>query len=113
MVSIDEFPITTTNTIPGFEILSTKGFAYGLTVRSRGAGGQISAGVRSLFGGEIKEYVQMMEESREEALGRLIENAKELGANGLVCVRYDSDNISDIMQEILAYGTAVVVERKD
>ena len=113
MVSIEEFPITTTNDIPGFEIIETKGFAYGLTVRSRGAGGQIAAGVRSIFGGEIKEYVQMMEESREEALNRLIENTKKLGANGLVCVRYDSDNISDIMQEILAYGTAVVVKKKE
>lgn len=112
MVSTDEFPIATTNTIPGFKILATKGFAFGLTVRSRGAGGQITAGVRSLFGGEIKEYVHMMEESREEALNRLIEHTKELGGNGIVCVRYDSNDISDIMQEILAYGTAVVVERE-
>ncbi|WP_409199773.1 heavy metal-binding domain-containing protein [Methanobrevibacter sp. DSM 116169] len=112
MVSIEEFPISTTNDIPGFEIVECRGFAYGLTVRSRGAGGQITAGVRSLFGGEIKEYVQVMEESRNDALERLIAHAKDLGANGLVGVRYDSDNISDIMQEILAYGTAVVVKEK-
>ncbi|MCC7553568.1 MAG: heavy metal-binding domain-containing protein [Methanobacteriaceae archaeon] len=112
MVSIEEFPIATTNDIPGYEIIETKGFAYGLTVRSRGAGGQITAGVRSFFGGEIKEYVQVMEESRNDALDRLVSHAKELGANALIGVRYDSDNISDIMQEILAYGTAVVVEKK-
>ena len=67
MVSVDEFPISTANDIPGFKILETKGFIYGLTVRSRGAGGQIGAGVKSLFGGEIKQYVTMMEESRDDA----------------------------------------------
>lgn len=113
MVLVDEFPISTSNDIPGFEIIETKGFAYGLTVRSRGAGGQITAGVRSLFGGEIKEYVQIMEESREEALNRLIIHAKDMGANAIIAVRYDSDNISDIMQEILAYGTAVIARKKE
>ena len=61
MVSVNEFPIATANEIPGFKIIETKGFVYGLTVRSRGVGGQVSAGLRSLVGGEIKEYVSMME----------------------------------------------------
>ena len=73
MVSVEEFPISTANDIPGFKIVETKGFIYGLTVRSRGAGGQIGAGIKSIFGGEIKQYVTMMEESREEALYRAIE----------------------------------------
>ena len=68
MVSVEEFPISTANDIPGFRTVETKGFIYGLTVRSRGAGGQIGAGIKSLFGGEITQYVKMMEESREEAL---------------------------------------------
>ena len=112
MVSVDEFPISTANDIPGFKILETKGFVYGLTVRSRGAGGQIGAGVKSLFGGEIKQYVSMMEDSRDEALERTIEHAKELGANAIVAIRFDSNEISNVMQEILVYGTALVVEKE-
>lgn len=112
MVSVEEFAISTANDIPGYRIVETRGFVYGLTVRSRGAGGQIGAGVRSLFGGEIKEYVTMMEESRDEALSRVIAHAKELGANAILAIRFDSNEISDVMQEILAYGTAVVVEKE-
>ena len=112
MVTVDEFAISTANDIPGYKIVETKGFVYGLTVRSRGAGGQIGAGVKSLFGGEIKQYVKMMEESRDEALGRVIDHAKEMGANGIVAIRFDSNEMSQVMQEILAYGTAVVVEKE-
>ena len=113
MVSIDEFPIATANEIPGYKVVETKGFVYGLTVRSRGVGGQISAGLRSLVGGEIKEYVSMMEDSRDEALTRVIEHTKQLGGNAIIAARFDSNDISDIMQEILAYGTAVVVEKEE
>ena len=112
MVSVEEFPISTANDIPGYKIVETKGFIYGLTVRSRGAGGQIGAGVKSLFGGEIRQYVTMMEESRDESLQRAIEHAKELGANAIVAIRFDSNEISNVMQEILVYGTAVVVEKE-
>ena len=110
LVSVDEFIIVSSNYVPGYEILETKGFVYGLTVRSRGVGGQIGAGIRSMFGGEIKEYVQMMQQSRNEALERCIEHAQEMGANAIISARFDSDAISDIMQEILAYGTAVVAQ---
>ncbi|WP_296881128.1 heavy metal-binding domain-containing protein [uncultured Methanobrevibacter sp.] len=112
MVSVEQFPISTANDIPGFKIVETKGFIYGLTVRSRGAGGQIGAGIKSIFGGEIKQYVTMMEESRDEALERAIQHAQELGANAIVAIRFDSNEISDVMQEILVYGTAVVVEKE-
>ena len=112
MVSVEEFPISTANDIPGFRIVETKGFIYGLTFSSRGAAGQIGAGVISLFGGEIKQYVTMMEESRDEALNRAIEHARDLGANGIVAIRFDSNEISQVMQEILVYGTAVVVEKE-
>ncbi|MFR3376480.1 MAG: heavy metal-binding domain-containing protein [Methanobrevibacter smithii] len=133
MVSVNEFPIATANEIPGFKIIETKGFVYGSTVRRRGVGGQV--GLRPLvggeikeyvsmmedsrdealerFGGEIKEYVSMMEDSRDEALERLIEHAKQLGGNAIVAVRFDSNDISNVMQEILAYGTAVVVEKEE
>ncbi|MGB9837578.1 YbjQ family protein [Methanothermobacter sp.] len=103
----------TSNYVPGYRAVKTLGFVYGLTVRSRGLGGQIGAGLRSIVGGEIKEYVTMMEHSREEALERMLDHARELGANAVISVRFDSDSISDIMQEILAYGTAVIVEPEE
>lgn len=112
MVSVDDFIIVSSNYVPGYEILETKGFVYGLTVRSRGVGGRIGAGVRSMFGGEIKEYVHMMEETRDEALKKAIQHAQDMGANAIISARYDSDEISDIMQEILVYGTAVVVQKE-
>ncbi|MDI9615212.1 heavy metal-binding domain-containing protein [Methanothermobacter sp.] len=103
----------TSNYVPGYKAVETLGFVYGLTVRSRGLGGQIGAGLRSIVGGEIKEYVTMMEHSRQEALERMLDHARELGANAVISVRFDSDSISDIMQEILAYGTAVIVEPEE
>lgn len=111
LVSIDEFILASSNYVPGYEITETKGFVYGLTVRSRGVGGQIGAGIRSMFGGEIKEYVTMMEDTRNEALQRAIDHAREYGANAIISVRYDSNDISEVMQEILAYGTAVVARK--
>ncbi|MEM4196144.1 MAG: heavy metal-binding domain-containing protein, partial [Methanothermobacter sp.] len=101
------------NHIPGYKAVKTLGFVYGLTVRSRGLGGQIGASLRSIVGGEIKEYVTMMEHSRQEALERMLDHARELGANAVISVRFDSDSISDIMQEILAYGTAVIVKPEE
>ena len=110
--NLSDFMVASSNHIPGYEVLETRGFCYGLTVRSRGVGGQIGAGIRSMFGGEIREYVKMMEESRDEALNRMIDHARELGANAIISVRFDSNDISDIMQEILAYGTAVKVQKE-
>ena len=107
-----DFIVVSSNNVPGYEIIETRGFCYGLTVRSRGIGGQLGAGIRSMFGGEIKEYVKMMEESRDEAIYRMIDHAKEMGANAVISVRYDSDEISNVMQEILAYGTAVIARKK-
>ncbi len=112
ILMIDEFIVASSNYVPGYRAVETMGFVYGLTVRSRGLGGQIGAGIRSMFGGEIKEYVKMMEQTREEALRRMVEHAMSMGANAIISVRYDSNDISDIMQEILAYGTAVVVEKE-
>ncbi|WP_429224011.1 heavy metal-binding domain-containing protein [Methanobacterium oryzae] len=112
MMMVDEFIVASSNHVPGYRAVKTMGFVYGLTVRSRGLGGQIGAGIRSMFGGEIKEYVKMMEQSRDEALRRMIQHAESMGANAVISVRFDSNDISDIMQEILAYGTAVVVEKE-
>jgi uncharacterized protein YbjQ (UPF0145 family) len=112
MVSIEEFIIVSSNYVPGYEIVKTHGFVYGLTVRSRGVGGQLGAGLRSLAGGEIKEYVTMMAQSRDEAIKRGIEHAQKMGANAIISARFDSNDISDRMQEILLYGTAVTAQSK-
>ncbi len=111
-MDVNEFIVVSSNHVPGYKAVETHGFVYGLTVRSRGLGGQIGAGLRSMFGGEIKEYVKMMEETRDEALRRMVRHAQSMGANAVISVRYDSNDISDVMQEILAYGTAVTVEKE-
>ena len=80
-------------------------------VRSRGLGGNIVAGLRSLVGGEIHEYTQMLEEARRHALDRLASNAALMGANAVVAMRFDSSEIGETMSEIVAYGTAVVIDQ--
>jgi uncharacterized protein YbjQ (UPF0145 family) len=104
--------VVSSNWVPGYTIEETRGFIYGLTVRSRGLGRNITAGLRSLAGGEIREYVEMMQHARDEALYRMVEHAKAVGANGVISTYFDSSEISDYMQEILAYGTAVIVGKK-
>ncbi|WP_407453313.1 heavy metal-binding domain-containing protein [Methanobrevibacter sp.] len=112
MVKMEEFPMSSTNFISGYKVVENKGFVYGLTVRARGIGGDIGAGIKGILGGEIKQYVAMMEDSREESIQRCIEHAKEMGANAIISVRMDSDSISQNMQEVLTYGTAVVIEKE-
>jgi len=108
--NIDGVTIVSSNWIPGHKILKTVGFVYGITVRSRGLGRNITAGLRSLAGGEIQEYVQMMEQTRDNALNRMAQHAKQIGANAVISTAFDSNEISQYMQEILAYGTAVLID---
>lgn len=86
------------------------GQVFGLVVRSRGLGGNLMAGLRSLVGGEIHEYTQLLEETRRQALDRMVRNATAMGANAVVMMRFDSSEIGQTMSEIVAYGTAVIVE---
>ncbi|MGH9448982.1 MAG: heavy metal-binding domain-containing protein [Terriglobia bacterium] len=102
--------IVTSESVEGHCVKETKGQVFGLVVRSRGLGGNIMAGLRSLAGGEINEYTQMLEEARHHAIKRLIANAEAIGANGIVTMRFDSSEIGQTMSEIVAYGTAVVLE---
>ncbi len=102
--------IVTTDEISGHQIVETKGEVFGLVVRSRGLGGNIMAGLRSLGGGEITEYTQMLEDARRHAIDRMVENATAMGANAIVRMQFDSSEIGQTMSEIVAYGTAVVVE---
>jgi uncharacterized protein YbjQ (UPF0145 family) len=102
--------VATTENIAGHRVVETKGEVFGLVVRSRGLGGNIMAGLRSLGGGEIVEYTEMLEEARRHALDRLVQNATAMGANAVIMMRFDSSELGQTMSEIVAYGTAVVVE---
>lgn len=102
--------VTTTENVPGQRVVEVKGQVFGLVVRSRGLGGNILAGLRSLGGGEIKEYTELLEASRRQALDRMIQNATVMGANAVVMMRFDGSELGKSMSEIVAYGTAVVLE---
>ncbi|MEO5810849.1 MAG: YbjQ family protein, partial [Rhodanobacter sp.] len=91
-------------------VREVKGQVFGVVVRSRGIGGNLMAGLRSIVGGEIYEYTQMLEEARRHALDRMVKNATAMGANAVVMMRFDSSEIGQSMSEIVAYGTAVVLE---
>ena len=101
--------VVTTPDIAGARIEKTLGQAFGVVVRSRGIGGNLMAGLRSIVGGEITEYTEMLEEARRHALDRLVQNATVMGANAVVAMRFESSEIGDTMSKIVAYGTAVVV----
>jgi uncharacterized protein YbjQ (UPF0145 family) len=100
--------VVTTENIVGFEIEKVIGQAFGVIVRSRGLGGNITAALRSLGGGEIKEYTEMLEDARKAAIDRLVQNAHAMGANAVVMMRFDSSEVGQTMSEVVAYGTAVV-----
>jgi len=101
--------VATTPYIAGHRIVETKGQVFGLVVRSRGFSGNLIAGLRSLGGGEIKEYTSLLEDTRRQALDRLVKNATLMGGNAVVSMRFDSSEMATTMTEIVAYGTAVVL----
>ena len=102
--------VSTTNDIPGHTIVRHIGLARGITVRSRSALGNFAGGIQSLFGGKLSVFVNLAETARQEALDHMIAHATEAGANAIVAMRYDANEIMDGITEVLAYGTAVVVE---
>jgi uncharacterized protein YbjQ (UPF0145 family) len=102
--------VVTTPYLTGHRVVASKGMVFGLVVRSRGLGGNVMASLRSLGGGEIHEYTSLLEDTRRQALDRLVSNATLLGANAVLSMRFDSSELSGTMSEIVAYGTAVVVE---
>jgi len=104
--------VVTTEKITGYKVTEVKGQVFGLIVRSRGLGGNIMASLRSLVGGEIHEYTSMLEDARKQAIDRLVMNASLMGANAIVMMRFDSSEIGQYMSEVLAYGTAVVIEKE-
>lgn len=108
-MSSTKIPLLTANYVPGFKVTKVIGLTYGITVRSRGVGGNLMAGLRSLKGGEINEYTEMAHQARQQALDRLAEHAMNMGANAVISVMFDSTEIGTTMDEIIAFGTAVVV----
>jgi len=102
--------ITTTETITGKKTVRTIGWAKGSTIRARHIGKDIVASLRGIVGGEIIEYTKMMAEAREEAMARLVDDATAQGANAIVGLRFSTSMVMQNAAEILAYGTAVVVE---
>ena len=102
--------ITTTENIPEARVVKTLGQVFGLTVRSRSLGGNIVAALKSLVGGEIRSYVKLNEDARRQAIDRMVQNAAAMGANAVTMMRFDSTEMGRSMSEIVAYGTARVVE---
>ena len=101
--------ITTAPFIAGWRVQESKGHVFGLVVRSRGIGGNVMAGLRSIGGGEIHEYTSLLEDTRRQAIDRMVQNATLVGANAVISMRFDSSELAGTMSEIVAYGTAVVV----
>jgi uncharacterized protein YbjQ (UPF0145 family) len=99
--------VVTTNDLPGWEIQRVCGEVFGLTVRSRNAFAQMGAGFKSMFGGELAGMTKNLADSRNEAMGRLIAEARARGGNAIVAMRFDTTELGDVWTEICAYGTAV------
>ena len=101
--------VTTTEAIAGYRVTESLGQVFGVVVRSRGLGGNIVAALRSIIGGEIKEYTALVEDTRRHAIDRLSINARLMGADAVVMMRFDSGSIGQTMNEVVAYGTAVKI----
>ena len=104
--------VTTTSEVAGHRVVETHGLARGNTLRARHIGHDIMAMLRSIVGGEITDYTKMLAEAREQALDRMIEEARNLGGNAVVGIRFSTSYVMANVAEILVYGTAVTIERE-
>jgi uncharacterized protein YbjQ (UPF0145 family) len=109
---IDSNLVTTANEIPGYRVTRTLGLVRGIVVRSRSVVGTIGASLQTLIGGNITLFTELCEKTREEAYELMLKHASERGANAVVAMRYDANEVMQGVTEVLAYGTAVVVERQ-
>jgi uncharacterized protein YbjQ (UPF0145 family) len=103
--------VATTNDLPGYRVTDYVGLVRGITVRSRSVIGNIGGGIQAIFGGNLSIYTNLAETARQEALNLLIEHAQKAGANAIIGMRYDANEIMEGITEVLAYGTAVKVEK--
>ncbi|MCX6230876.1 MAG: YbjQ family protein [Bacteroidetes bacterium] len=105
--------ITTSTSLEGYKIVKQLGLVRGITVRSRSILGNMAGGFMTIFGGKSAIYTELCENAREEALQLMIQHAREMGANAIINMRYDANDVMSGLTEVLAYGTAVVVEKID
>ena len=103
--------VTTTNDLPGYRVIQHLGLVRGVTVRSRSVIGNFGASIQSIFGGNITIFTRLAEHARQEAYDLLVEHAEKMGAHAILAMRYDANDITDGITEVLAYGTAVKLER--
>jgi len=108
---LDQTMITTSIELDGYRITKNLGVVRGITVRSRSLFGNVAGGIQSLFGGTISIYVDLCEKTREEAFRLMMQHAAERGANAIINMRYDANEVMNGITEVLAYGTAVQVEK--
>ncbi|MEP7163956.1 MAG: YbjQ family protein [Ferruginibacter sp.] len=108
---IEQQLITTSTELEGYRIIKHLGIVRGITVRSRSLLGNIGGGIQSLFGGQLSIYVELCEKTREEAFQYMVQHANERGANAIISMRYDANEVMSGITEVLAYGSAVVVEK--
>lgn len=109
---MEDVLVTTLEQVPGYRVRTVIGVVSGSVVRARSVGRDIVAGLRNLAGGEIKEYTELMAESRDLAIKRMVEKARALGANAVLGMRFSTSQIMSGAAEVMAYGTAVVLERE-
>jgi uncharacterized protein YbjQ (UPF0145 family) len=107
-----EVIVSTMNDLPGYQILEVHGEVFGLTARARNVLANVTANVRTVVGGEVGSYTKLLSDSRDDAVARLRRAAAEKGANAVLAMRFDANELHDVISEVVAYGTAVHVERK-
>ena len=110
-VRVEPMMVTTATELPGYRIVRNIGIVRGIIVRSRSILGSLGAGLQTIIGGNITLYTQLCEKTREDAYELLLQHAAEHGANAIIAMRYDATEVMQGVSEVLAYGTAVVVER--
>ena len=108
----EEIMVVTTNDIPGYEVTKVYGEVFGLIVRSRNVFSNFGASLRTIVGGEVRGYTRLLADTRQQAMDRLREEARSKGANAILMMRFDSGDIGQMMNEVVAYGTAVQIRPK-
>jgi uncharacterized protein YbjQ (UPF0145 family) len=109
---MDEMIISTMNDLPGYEVVTVHGEVFGLVVRARNVFSNIGASFRTVFGGEARGYTTLLTDSRNQAIERLCKAARAKGGNAVLAMRFDCNEIANLMSEVAAYGTAVTVRRR-
>jgi uncharacterized protein YbjQ (UPF0145 family) len=107
----DTVLVSTMNNVPGYTVVAVYGEVFGLVCRARNAFSNVGAGLRTIFGGEVAGYTQLLSDSREQAIERLRQAALQKGGNAVLAMRFDCNEIGNIISEIAAYGTAVRIEK--